>query len=214
MNDLKINSLNIGQRREIRIGDEVMETGIFKEPVPGPITLESLGFMEDAVVDTKNHGGPDQAVYLYSQQDYLWWSQALGRDLPAGTFGENITLSGFGTTDLKIGDRFQVNRVILEVTFARIPCRILAASMADPGFVKQFAQARRPGVYARVLQTGDLQVGDRVHLLPAIENYPTVIELFDLWLSKDRSPDLLKRGLEAPLSVRARSAFRSWLEDN
>jgi MOSC domain-containing protein YiiM len=135
----------------------------------------------------------------------------LHRDLPAGIFGENITFSSFGTSSLRIGDRFRIKDVLLEVSFARIPCKTLAARMGDPGFVKRFAQARRPGVYARLIKTGEIQVGDRFQLIQNRADHPTVIELFDLWMSKERHPDLIKKGLEAPISERSRSTFQSWL---
>jgi MOSC domain-containing protein YiiM len=211
--DLKIASVNIGKREKIQLGNNLVETGIYKKPSPDTIRVSRHGFVEDVIVDTISHGGLDQAVYLYSWEDYVWWSEELQRDMPAGTFGENLTISSFGITPLKIGDRFQINDVLLEVTFARIPCNKLGARMGDRRFVKRFVQAQRPGVYARVINIGELRVGDKVSLIPTSENHPTVIELYDLWLSKERNPQLLRRGLDAPIAARARSAFEFWLAE-
>jgi MOSC domain-containing protein YiiM len=45
------------------------------------------------------------------------------------------------------------------LTAPRIPCGTLALRMGDPGFVKQFRAAERPGLYCRVVRAGDIQVG-------------------------------------------------------
>ena len=90
---MQLISVNLGQEKIIQQGDRLVKTGIFKNPVEGPVRATKLGFERDAVVDTKHHGGPDQAVYIYGAADYDWWSAQLGRDIPAGTFGENLTIS-------------------------------------------------------------------------------------------------------------------------
>ena len=114
-------SVNLGTIKKIQIRSRVDETGIYKNPVHDKIKINQLGLANDVIVDTKYHGGKDQAVYLYNQEDYSWWSRKLNRDLLPGTFGENLTLSSFGTSKLKIGDRFHINDIILEVTMGRIP---------------------------------------------------------------------------------------------
>ena len=45
-----------------------------------PVEIGPLGVIDDAIMDIKNHGGPDQAVYLYGQPDYDFFAEALGRD--------------------------------------------------------------------------------------------------------------------------------------
>ena len=209
---MQVVSVNLGSPQSLDIGNKTVETGIFKRPVLEQVTVSEHGIHGDTVANQTHHGGPDQAVYLYSLEDYDWWSQTLGKHLPPGTFGENLTLSQFGSPSLKIGDRFQINEVLLEVTAARIPCAKLAARMGDPGFVKRFVQARRPGVYARVLEPGTLAAGDPVMFVPTPHPYPEVIAIFDLWHSKKRDLALLEAGLAAPLAERARAAFAYWLE--
>lgn len=213
-NDPKVVSVNIGKREPIRIGKETTETGINKQPIHSSVSIEKHGLVDDVIADQENHGGMDQAVYLYSLEDYAWWSKTLQADLSPGTFGENLTIAGLDFTSLRIGDRFQINDVLLEVTFARIPCATLAARMENPTFVKRFAEANRPGAYTRVLSTGTVQTNDQVSFIPASENYPTVIELFKVWYVKDRDPALLQQGLAAPIAERARGAFKFWLGED
>jgi MOSC domain-containing protein YiiM len=208
---MHIVSVNIADQETIEVNGKTVTTGIFKRPAQGKIRINADGLVGDHVVDTTRHGGRDQAVYLYSAEDYDWWTTALGRELSMGLLGENLTLSSFGTTSLRVGDRLRINTILLEITFARIPCATLGARMGNAAFVQHFVQAKRPGVYARVLESGDLQVGDAVDFLPTPNNFPTVIELYELWHAKERDPKLLYRGLEAPIAERARAAFQFWL---
>lgn len=210
---MKIVSINIGESRSIRVGEKKVATGIYKHPTAEAVRITKHGVRGDSIMDKDNHGGADQAVYLYSTEDYRWWFEQLGQEILPGTFGENLTLSTFGKQPLRIGDRFQINDVLLEITFARMPCSKLGARMGDPGFVKRFAEASRPGVYTRVLNPGVLMVNDPVTFIPASSDYPTVNELFTLYYTKDRDPELIRRGLAAPIGERDKGAFRSWLDD-
>ena len=159
---MKLISVNIGKAQAI--GAKSGQTGIYKQPVQSSVAVSRLGLEQDTICDTENHGGVDQAVYVYGELDYAWWSQTLGKDLHPGTFGENLTVSGLESAPLQLGDRFTVGEVRLEVTSPRVPCVTLAARMEDPAFVKRFRQAERPGVYCRVVQPGQVQVGDEVTL--------------------------------------------------
>jgi MOSC domain-containing protein YiiM len=212
MNSIQIFSVNIGKPETIEIGNKAVTTGIFKHPIQGKVSINNQGVVGDTVADTTRHGGVDQAVYLYSAEDYAWWAAELQKDVPIGMLGENLTLSSFGTIPLRVGDRIHINTILLEITFPRIPCATLGARMGDAGFVQRFIQAQRPGVYARVLEAGELQVGDAVDILPRPHNFPTVTELYELWHAKQRDAKLLHRGLEAPIAQRARAAFQFWLE--
>src|SRR5512143_347235 len=138
---MKILSVNVGHKRTQQKGNMLEITGIYKEPASGPIFVGSLGIEHDFICDGKNHGGPDQAIYIYGVPDYAAWSERLGCDLAPGTFGENITLSDFESANYNIGDRLQIGAVVLEFTSPRIPCSTLAARMGDPMFVRKYARA-------------------------------------------------------------------------
>ena len=159
---MQLLSVNIGQKRTQAKGSEKETTGIYKLPVQELVEIKSLGIQSDFICDQKNHGGPDQAIYIYGMSDYEWWSKELGRELTAGTFGDNLTVSELESALFNIGDRLHVGSAILEVTAPRIPCSTLAARMGDPQFVKKFRQAERPGLYCRVIQEGIVHTGDEV----------------------------------------------------
>ena len=61
-------------------------------------------------------------------------------------FGENLTLSSFGSGEVRIGDRFRVGQALLEVTSPRIPCATFATRMGESNWIKRFGEARRPGL--------------------------------------------------------------------
>ena len=75
-------------------------TGINKQPVDHPVAVRApgpkktglhSGLVGDQIFDIDHHGGDDQAVYAYAREDYDWWERRLGRTLPGGVFGDNLT---------------------------------------------------------------------------------------------------------------------------
>ncbi len=142
------------------------KTGILKGPVASPVMIDTHGLVGDAVCNRKHHGGPDQAILLEGAETLKWWADELGRDLPHGTFGENLVIEGLDGRDIAVGDRFRIGEVLLEATLARIPCNTFAVRMADPGLVRRYFRAGRPGIYCRVLSGGMLAPGDQVSIEP------------------------------------------------
>jgi MOSC domain-containing protein YiiM len=90
---MQLISVNIGQARVQQNGNKLETTGIYKLPTLESVQITSLGIKEDFIASKKHHGGPDQAIYIYGTSDYDWWSKELMRELSAGTFGENLTIS-------------------------------------------------------------------------------------------------------------------------
>lgn len=202
---MQLISVNIGRERSIQNGKRAEATGIYKLPVTTPVAITALGLVGDAVVDVENHGGVDQAVYVYGVPDYAWWSVQLGYELAPGTFGENLTIAGLESAGLNIGDMLHIGAVTLQVTAARIPCATLAARMGDPGFVKRFRAAERPGAYCRVLQIGVVQAGDPVVLERYTGETITLVEMFRDFYDPQPSAETIRRHLAAPIAVRARA---------
>lgn len=209
---MRLISVNVGKEETIQGAKSSGKTGIFKRPSAVAVAVNKLGLQGDHINDTENHGGEDQAVYVYGLPDYAWWSQQLGYELEPGTFGENLTVSDLESAALNIGDRLSFADVVLEVTAPRIPCVTLAARMGDPTFVKRFRYAERPGVYCRVIQPGQISADETVTLTP----YPgepvvTVLELFRLFYEPDSSEATLRRILAAPIDVRGRHEYEKEL---
>jgi MOSC domain-containing protein YiiM len=201
---MQLISVNIGQARSIQNAKASGQTGIYKMPVYEPVPITQDGLPGDAICDVENHGGVDQAVYLFGTLDYAWWSTQIGRELSPGTFGENLTISELESADFSIGDRLHIGSVILEVTAPRIPCVTLAVRMGDPTFVKQFRYAERPGLYCRVIQAGSVQVGDPVRIERYTGETITAREMFRNFYAPDQSEANLRRYLAAPIAIRDR----------
>ncbi len=207
---MQLVSIQVASPRLIARGDGTISTGIFKEPVPSA-ELTGDGVVGDAVVNTEHHGGPDQAVYIYSSADYQWWEAELGRHLAPGIFGENLTLTDFGDREVMIGDRWQIGEVLLETTAPRIPCATFASKMGEAGWVQRFRAARRPGFYARVLNGGTLQPGEPAVRLSGGHTF-SLLEMLDLASETEADAAVLQRALAAPIAVRARAEISRRLE--
>ncbi len=180
------------------------QTGILKTAREGHVAVHALGLDGDAVIDTRHHGGPDQAVYLYRSEDYAWFSEQLGRPVAPGSFGENLTAAGLREPGLAIGTRLEGPDLVLEVSAPRIPCRTLAQRMDDPGFVKKFLLARRPGIYLRVLKEGVVAAGDTFTVTPPAGFQVDTLEVFDAVQRRlDRGE--IERLLAVPIDVRTRA---------
>jgi MOSC domain-containing protein YiiM len=209
---MKLISINIGHEQTLQKKDRVGKTGIFKLPVDHPVQITKLGLEKDVIVSKKHHGGPDQAIYIYGEPDYEWWSRELEKNLGPGTFGENLTISGLGSAKFNIGDILHIGEVTLQVTAPRIPCNTFAARMNDPYWVKKFRQAERPGLYCRVLQEGIIKTGGQVSLESYQGETLSLLEMYREYYVKNKSRETLLRHLRAPIAIRARQDLEKELQ--
>jgi len=219
---MKIVSVNVGEAREIVLGRHRSRSGIDKRPVGGRVPVGAEGLDGDRVLNRKYHGGPDQAVYVYTLEDYDAFAERLGEVPAPGTFGENLTVSGLVSADVRIGTRLHFTApgaqgqdgegLVLEVTAPRIPCATFAAHLGDAGFVKVFRGMGRPGLYARVLRSGTVGAGDILTVEPGDAAFPTVGEEFELHYDARATPEALHRSLAAPIAARVREEYLSRLK--
>ncbi|BAC72707.1 sulfurase [Streptomyces avermitilis] len=168
-------SLNVGRARAVEYTDQPEGvTGIDKRPVDGPVRISApgpkgvgaSGVAGDAVCDTRHHGGEHQAVYAVAREDLDGWERELGRALPNGVFGENLTTEGLDVSGARIGERWRIGPdVVLEVTSGRIPCRTFQEHLGERGWVKRFTHKGAPGAYLRVVEPGEIRAGDPVEIV-------------------------------------------------
>lgn len=202
----KIVSVNVGMATPFEHTTPGI-TGIFKMPQVGPVEIGPYGLKNDAICDTKHHGGLDQAVYLYGVPDYDYWAGKIGHALEPGTFGENLTVTNLESGKICIGDRFTLGSLLLEVTSPRIPCRTFAARMDDKLFVKKFLAANRPGIYCRVLANGKVTAGDVLTLVPYEGIKLPIIEMNQTWNRMDLDAETKARYLSTPIHSRERAKW-------
>lgn len=194
---MRLVSVNVSLGRTVRWQGRDVETGIFKEPVEGSVRVERTNLDGDRQADLSVHGGEHKAVYAYAAEHYEWWGKELGRTLPFGAFGENLTIEGFPEEEVCVGDRFRIGGVLLEAVQPRFPCFKLGLKFQDAGMVERFLDSERWGVYFRVVTEGSLRAGDDAaweHRDPA--RYP-VPEVLRLMLSETKPPKELMRALSA-----------------
>jgi MOSC domain-containing protein YiiM len=187
-------SVNVGLPREVMWKGKTVTTGIFKEPVPGRVALDSLNFAGDRQADLRVHGGPDKAVYVYPVEHYDYWRGELtGVELPFGAFGENLTVEGLLENKINIGDRFRIGTAELVVRQPRLPCYKLAVRFQRDDIIKRFLDSRRTGFYFAVTREGDVSSGDQIEILSRDPNGVTIPDIVRLYLDGDQDPDGLAR---------------------
>lgn len=183
----KVDSVNLGRPRP-NPHKEVGWTGIGKQPTDGPVEVRApgpkstglgSGLVGDFIGDGKHHGGDDQAVYAFQREDLDEWERRLGRELPNGFFGENLTTIGLDINNARIGERWRVgDEVVLQVTAPRIPCATFRGWMGEKGWAKIFTAAGRPGAYLKVLTPGAIRAGDPIEVIDRPDHDVTVSLLF------------------------------------
>ena len=178
-------------------------TGIHKLPVDRPVWVDvprpknsgpgQSGLAGDVICDIAHHGGPAQAVYAYAREDLDWWERELGRDLPDGMFGENLTTEGLDLTGAVIGERWRFGSgLVLEATQPRVPCVTFAVKMGVEHWTKRFTQRGVTGVYLKVVTPGEAVQGDRVEVVDRPDHAVTVGLFFRATtIGRERLPELL-----------------------
>jgi MOSC domain-containing protein YiiM len=183
----KVDSVNLGRPRP-NPHKEVGWTGIGKQPTDGPVEVRApgpkstgrgSGLVGDFIGDGKHHGGDDQAVYAFQREDLDEWERRLGRELPNGFFGENLTTIGLDINNARIGERWRIgDEVVLQVTAPRIPCATFRGWMGEKGWAKIFTAAGRPGAYLKVITPGAIRAGDPIEVINRPDHDVTVTLLF------------------------------------
>jgi MOSC domain-containing protein YiiM len=177
---MKIISVNLGERKILNYKGKIVETGIFKYPVNQPVFLGTEDVENDTVIDRRYHGGIEKAVYGYSQNHYAYWKELYpDLDWNYGMLGENLTISNLEETEIFVGNTYKLGEVLLEVTKPREPCYKLGIRFGTQEVVKQFWNSTKCGVYFKVLQTGNVAVGDELILVNKAENSPTIAEVYE-----------------------------------
>jgi MOSC domain-containing protein YiiM len=206
---MKIVSVNVGTPRPVEWNGRRIMSGIFKQPVAGRVTLRRLNLDGDRQADLSVHGGAEKAVYVYPSEHYPFWRRELElEDLPWGSFGENLTTTGWWEDEVHVGDRFRIGSAEVMITQPRLPCFKLAMRFDREDIVERFLESGRPGFYLAVLQEGELAAGDAMERIHEDENAVSVVDVVRLYVERhgEPDPDLLRRAA----SVEALPA--SWRE--
>jgi MOSC domain-containing protein YiiM len=209
--EVRLVFVNVGQPRVIdatRWGKPI-RSGIVKQPVTAAsISLDTLNLDGDRQADLKVHGGRDKAVYAYPVEHLPLWNDELGTDFGPGTFGENLSTTGWLEDDVWIGDIWAWGEARLQVSQSRSPCYKLATITGRPDLLKRMVRTGRTGWYLRVLQPAIVPVAGPIQV---IERDPAGISV--LQAHRASLPGALDRAeVEAVARVEALAAdWRHWL---
>jgi len=195
---MKLITLNVARPRLALYKGETLNTGIFKQPVSGPVMLRTLNLDGDRQADLTVHGGPFKAVYAYPSEHYEFWNTELfGANLPWGMFGENFTTEGLLENELHIGDRLQIGSAIIMVRQPRIPCFKLAVKFQRNDILQRFLSSGRSGFYFSVELEGTVQAEDSFQFLSAPKGI-TIAEMNRLFVEDKYNPALLEKAIATP----------------
>lgn len=146
--------------------------GTQKKPVDS-ITLKTNWGVEGDAHAGKWH----RQVSLLSYEKIEEFRQK-GAEVEFGAFGENIVVEGYDLKNLPVGTRFRIGKVLLEMTQVGKACH----SHCEIYKVMGDCIMPREGVFAVVLQGGEIRPGDTVVMIPPAPDRPftaAVITLSD-----------------------------------
>lgn len=168
MIDIRIDGVLVGTPRPF--GPEGRTSTIASRyPQSEPVAVTLAGLAGDQVADTKNHGDADKAIHHYPRDHYPAWIEELQPGAPSflgvvGAFGENISTSGITEADVCIGDTLRAGTALLQVAQGRQPCWKLNVRFDTKDMAKRVQTTGRTGWYYRVLEPGEVALGDRLVL--------------------------------------------------
>jgi ferredoxin-NADP reductase/MOSC domain-containing protein YiiM/ferredoxin len=168
----------------------------------------------DGQGDLEGHGGEHRAVMVYQLDSYRYWESFLQRDnLEYGQFGENFTVDGLSDDEVCVGDRYKVGKALFEVTQPRVTCYRVGIRMSDPRMPALLVSHRRPGFYFRVLEEGEVEVGDEIVKVAEGPERVTIREVDGLLYLPGHPPESLQRALCVPaLSAGWRQSLEALLK--
>ena len=204
---MKLISLNVALPRIVEYNGGPVATGIFKEPVPGPVMLRTLNLDGDRQADLSVHGGVSKAVYVYPSEHYEFWRAELPEmELPYGMFGENFTTEGMFEERVNVGDRFRIGEAELMVSEPRLPCYKLGIKFGRSDIIRRFLQSRRTGFYFAVLKEGKVNAGDKIQLISRDGNDIAISDITRLYAFERNDLQTLRR------AVKLEALSESWRE--
>jgi ferredoxin-NADP reductase/MOSC domain-containing protein YiiM/ferredoxin len=206
-------SVNVGLPKDVPWQGRTVYTGVWKQPVRGPVVVRRLNIDGDGQGDTDGHGGEQRAVLVYQIQSYAHWQRHFGRDdFTYGQFGENLTVDGLPDDEVCIGDRYRIGEAEFEVTQPRVTCYRVGMRLGEPELPALLVSHHRPGFYMRVITEGHIQAGDQIVKTRVGPGALSVADIDALLYLPARDPATLRLALHIPaLSPGWQDSFRELL---
>ena len=194
---MKVISVNVGLPTEVKFGEEIVTTSIFKNPVKHRVKLNKLNLDGDKQSDLTVHGGIDKAVYAYPSEHYEFWKKEIVDYIYSwGNFGENLTTVGLFEDKVNVGDQFQIGTTKLIATQPRMPCYKLGVRFGRMDIIRRFMTSERSGIYFKVAQEGEIGEDDKIELVKSEKNNVTIHDIVRLQTSKSKDKELMYRAIK------------------
>ena len=189
---MKLVSVNVGLPRKIKFGNDIVTTGIFKNPIHKRVLIKKLNLEGDKQADLTVHGGSDKAVYSYPYEYYDFWKQGFPDvSFNWGMFGENLTTEGLFESQVNVGDIFQIGTSKLVATQPRMPCYKLGIKFGRMDIIKKFLESEKSGIYFKVIKEGEIGVDDNIRLIKKDNNNVTIKNIVELIKKDDKDSMIL-----------------------
>jgi MOSC domain-containing protein YiiM len=185
---IRVVSVNVARATLRTIDGKSVRTAIGKQPVAGPVAVRALGLAGDEQGDLSVHGGLSKSIYAYPQEHYAFWQvvraqariAAWDQVLTPGAMGENLTLHGLLEGDMWIGDYLRLPHCTLALSEPRQPCFKFNDAMGFKQAARLMLQSAYCGAYLSVIDTGTVEAGDEVTLVPG----PREVNLRELFQAR------------------------------
>lgn len=195
----------------IRANGLESESAIKKYPVLNA-QLAKGGFIGNEQGDTEHHGGENKAVLFFSSITYNKINTIKKSNLEfdgMSYFGENLLISHSNEENVCVGDIFQINDTLIEISQPRQPCWKLSVNTQINDMAKSMYQHGFTGWYGRVLQEGSIRQDDMVLLKKRVFPDLTISILNQLMIDPTINPILVEQAL---ICESLGKAFKSSLE--
>ena len=136
--------------------------GLFVSPARGSgvsTALERVTAVEGYGFEGCAHANPPRREVLFVSEDHL---RSVG--VEPGAIRENITVAGTDVQAWPVGQRVRAGDAVFEITMVCDPCRKM--DELRPGLRAELDDKR--GMLARVVEGGEVSVGDQVELLEVV----------------------------------------------
>jgi MOSC domain-containing protein YiiM len=196
----------IGQRRGRPVKSAIRKRRVVSE---GSVFVAETNIAGDRQADLRVHGGPEKAVYAYPFEHLDLWNAEISPEPPfgPGTFGENLTVTGWRESDVCIGDVWAWGEALLQVCQPRFPCFKLAMATERAGVGRRMLETGRTGWYLRVLRPGEAPVAGPLTVVERGSDAVTVLNAARAMLPAS-PPELIDRVIGAPaLAARWRATL-------
>ncbi len=135
---------------------------------------------------------------MYAAENYEHWRNDLQMTLPAGGFGENLTVIGLSEATVCVGDCYQIGSATVEVSQTRIPCWKINRRWKRDDLLQLVRDTGRSGWYLRVVRPGFVEAGDEIRLLARPVPDWTIKRVNDAIHGRLRNAAILQQLAELP----------------